>query len=175
VIRLCFDTDEEKTFIFKAVSLKLRCFMISMYEKRAYDDVVARINKLSPASQRQWGKMNVAQMMAHCSTTLECATGKVKLPRLLIGRILGPLVKSSYLSEKPFSKNSPTDKSFIIADERDFDAEKQKLLQLIKEFSEGGEEKCTTHPHSFFGKLTPAQWGTSMYKHLDHHLRQFGV
>jgi Protein of unknown function (DUF1569) len=42
-------------------------------------------------------------------------------------------------------------------------------------FAKGGAEGCTKHPHNFFGKLTPLEWATGMYKHLDHHLRQFGA
>ena len=49
------------------------------------------------------------------------------------------------------------------------------LLKYIEKFQAGGEEKCTTYPHPFFGKVTPREWSIGMYKHLDHHLRQFGV
>jgi hypothetical protein len=149
--------------------------MKSLFEKDSVREIYNRINNLSAQSKREWGKMDVAQMLAHCSKIMELATGQKKLPRLFIGRILGPMAKASYLSEKPFSKNGPTDRNFIITNQRDFNPEKEKLINLIQLFSNGGETKCTTHPHSFFGRLTPAQWGTSMYKHLDHHLKQFGV
>ena len=46
---------------------------------------------------------------------------------------------------------------------------------LIDRFAAAGPKGCTTHPHSFFGPLTPDEWAILMYKHLDHHLRQFGV
>lgn len=119
--------------------------------------------------------MNVSQMMAHCTTTFEMATGRKTPPRLFIGRILGPLFKGDYLSEKPFKKNSPTDKSFIIDNERDFQKEKEILLAIMTDFAKGGQANATRHPHAFFGHLTPEQWGVSMYKHMDHHLRQFGA
>jgi hypothetical protein len=83
--------------------------------------------------------------------------------------------KKTFINDKPFSKNAPTDKSFVIKDEWNFDKEKEQLKDIVLSFSKGDEEKCTTHPHSFFGKLTPKEWGIGMYKHLDHHLRQFGV
>lgn len=149
--------------------------MKDLFEPSTLNEIKERINKLKPTSQREWGKMDVAQMMGHCSATLEVATGEKSPPRLFIGRILGPLVKSSFTGEKPFGKNSPTDKSFIVADKRDFEKEKARLINLVTKFSTGGEAKCTTHPHSFFGKLTPKEWALGMYKHLDHHLRQFGV
>ncbi len=149
--------------------------MKTLFTADALHEIIHRIDALQPTSERLWGKMNVAQMMAHCSATLETATGQKTPPRLFIGRILGPFFKSSFSNDAPYSKNSPTDKSFIVADERNFQAEKDTLKQLITAFAEGGEAKCTTHPHSFFGQLTQQEWGKGMYKHLDHHLQQFGV
>ena len=130
---------------------------------------------LGPQSERLWGKMKAPQMLAHCSAAMEQAVGDTFLPRQLIGRLLGPLVKSSFTSEKPWSKNSPTAPSFIIADDRDLTTERDRLTLLIDRFSRGGPEGCTKAPHSFFGNLTPEEWGKGMYKHLDHHLRQFAV
>jgi transposase InsO family protein len=101
--------------------------------------------------------------------------GKLILPRLLIGRIIGRMVRPIYSNEKPFSKSSPTDPKFVISDQRDFQKEKEELKSKVREFQEGGEAKCTRHPHPFFGPLTPYEWGRGMYKHLDHHLRQFGA
>jgi len=84
--------------------------MKNLFEKETIDEVIGRISNLQPAAQRQWGKMDVAQMMAHCSGALEMASGKLNPPRMLIGRIIGPLVRPIYTNEKPFSRNNPTDK-----------------------------------------------------------------
>jgi len=149
--------------------------MKNLFQPDTVDEVISRIDKLQPTTQHQWGKMDVAQMMAHCSTALDMASGRLVLPRLLIGRILGPFVRPIYTNEKPLSKNSPTDKKLVIADQRDFSREQEQLKLRVRQFHEGGEAKCTTHPHPFFGKLTPQDWSRGMYKHLDHHLRQFGV
>ncbi len=148
--------------------------MKNLFEQEAIDEVIGRIDSLRPATQRQWGKMDVAQMMAHCSGVLEMASGKLSLPRVWFGWILGPLVKPIYTNEKPFSRNNPTDKKLIIRDARDFSREQERLKNCVREFHQGGEAKCTRHPHPFFGSLTPAEWSRGMYKHLDHHLRQFG-
>ncbi len=72
-------------------------------------------------------------------------------------------------------RNSQTDKSVLVTDERDFAAEKQRLLESIDRFVTGGPESCSRHPHFFFGPLTPDEWASLTYQHLDHHLRQFGV
>lgn len=149
--------------------------MKNLFEPETVEEIKNRINMLQPSSQRLWGKMEVAQMLAHCSAAMEVGVGDKFPPRIFMGRILGPIFKSVFLSEKPLRKNTPTDKSFLVIDQRNFEKEKAKLIGLIDKFANGGEAKVTRHPHSFFGKLTPKEWSRGMYKHLDHHLKQFGV
>lgn len=149
--------------------------MKNLFEKETAQEVISRIDKLQPSSQRQWGKMEVAQMMAHCSATIDMASGRLNPPRIFIGRILAPLVRPVFTNEKPFSRNGPTDKNLRIHDQRNFSLEQQRLKSCVGEFYAGGEAKCTRHPHPFFGPITPEEWARGMYKHLDHHLRQFGV
>lgn len=133
------------------------------------------MNTLRPDSQRLWGTMDVAQALAHCSVAMEVAVGEKVLPRMFIGRLLGLIAKPVFVNDRPFKRNSPTDKSFVIKDQRDFGVERERLLGLVSRFAAGGPEGCTKNPHSFFGRLTPDEWATGMYKHLDHHLRQFGA
>ena len=149
--------------------------MNHLFEPSTAEQTLARIGRLQPYSQRQWGKMDVAQMMAHCSAALDMASGRMNRPRVFIGRLIGPFVKPIFTNEKPFSKNSPTDEKLVIADQRDFAREQEQLKLKVRQFHQGGEAQCTQHPHPFFGALTPQQWSRGMYKHLDHHLRQFGV
>jgi len=149
--------------------------MKNLFQSEAVDEVISRVDRLQPATQRQWGKMDVAQMMAHCSAALDMATGRLNPPRLLIGRLIGPFVRPIYSNEKPFSENNPTDPKLVVSDQRDFLRERDQLKVKVRQFHEGGEAKCTRHPHPFFGSLTPQEWSRGMYKHLDHHLRQFGA
>ncbi len=149
--------------------------MKNLFERETVNEVITRIDTLRLATQRQWGKMDVAQMMAHCSGALDMASGQLILPRLFIGRLIGPFVKPIYTNEKPFSRSSPTDPKLIVSDKRDFLREQEQLKRKIRLFHEGGEGQCTRHPHPFFGALTPEAWSRGMYKHLDHHLRQFGA
>jgi hypothetical protein len=150
--------------------------MKNLYEPAAVQQLKDRIARLRPDSQRQWGKMNVAQAVAHCSGPMEWAVGDSFPSRMFVGRILGPLVKSKVLKdESPMGRNAPTAKSLVINDERDLEAERKRLCSLIDRFAAAGPKGCTTHPHTFFGPMTPDEWATLMYKHLDHHLRQFGV
>ncbi len=149
--------------------------MANLFEKDVYDAFVTRIDALKPTTQAVWGKMNVAQMLAHLSISFESATGNIKPPRMFIGRLLGPFLKVNAYNEKPIPRNSPTAPFMKMVDEKDFEAEKKRLKELLMQFYMGGETKCTTHAHTFFGKFTPEQWAVSSAKHLDHHLMQFGV
>jgi hypothetical protein len=149
--------------------------MKSIFEKDAYEEILNRIEQLKPNAERQWGKMNVEQMLAHCNETMFVVTDQKITKQRLIGKLIGRFFRKDYLGEAPLRKNSPTNPLFVITDERVFAKEKELLLKLVKQFSEGGEEKCTKQPHSFFGPFTPKEWGISTYKHLNHHLQQFGA
>lgn len=143
-----------------------------LFDPAVKQEIIERINKLRSATQRKWGKMDVAQMLAHCQMPLGVATGKHKLKRNFFLSLIGPIFKPLLYNDKPFKKNLATDKSFKIADSRDFEREKQQLIEMIQSFS---AETMTNEPHPFFGKLTKDQWSKGTWKHLDHHLQQFGV
>ena len=150
--------------------------MRNIFDPSASREIKDRLSRLRPDSERQWGKMNPAQAVAHCCKGMEQALGDVLPPRLLIGRLIGGFIKSKALGDDaPIRRNSPTVPGFEVLDPRDLAAERQRLNGLIDRVIKGGPAACTTHPHSFFGSMTPEQWGILIYKHLDHHLRQFGA
>jgi len=150
--------------------------MKNLFESAAVNEITDRMAHLRPDSERQWGKMNVAQMLAHCSLAIGMAEGKVSPPRIMLGRLLGPSAKKSLIvNGEPMRRNAMTEKSALVTDERDFMVERQRMRESIDRFASGGPGICTKHPHFFFGPLTPVEWAVLMYQHLDHHLRQFGV
>ena len=150
--------------------------MRNLFEAGTADEVRARVAQLRPENERVWGKMTAAQALAHCSAAMEWAVGDRVPPRMVLGRLVGRLVKPMVLrNDEPMRRNSPTAKDLVVVDERDLGRERDRLCGLIDRFVAAGPEGCTTHPHSFFGRLTPGEWATLMYKHVDHHLRQFGV
>lgn len=149
--------------------------MKSLYESAAVEEVKQRLATLTPTTPRLWGKMDAPQMVAHCSVAMEMATGELVIPMVWIGRLIGPLFKSQYSNEKPWSRNNPTAPVLIVTGSPDLDAERLKLIAKIARFHQAGPAACTTAPHPFFGKLTPEEWAKGMYKHLDHHLRQFNA
>src|SRR5215475_3483321 len=110
--------------------------MQSLFDTTTAAQIKERIGRLKPSSQRQWGKMSAAQAVAHCATTMEWAVGDSFAPRMFIGRILGPLVKSKVLKEDAVMKrNAPTAKTLVVADQRDLRKERERLCALIDRFS----------------------------------------
>ena len=150
--------------------------MKTLYEPAQVAEIKQRLEKLQPTSARLWGKMTPAQMLAHCAIAMEWAAGDAKPPRMFLGRILGPMVKGLALKEdRPMQKNAPTAPTLVVAGEPDFGAERKRLSAVVERFATAGPSACTTHPHTFFGHLTADEWARLMYKHIDHHLKQFGV
>jgi Protein of unknown function (DUF1569) len=140
------------------------------------NDIVSRINKLSNTTPAQWGKMNVTQMLAHCNVTFEFAyEEKHKKPNFFMGFILRNLVKGGLVNEKPNKKNASTAPEFIIGNDRNFEEEKNRLIQYINKTVQLGEKSFDGRVSMIFGAMTSTEWNNLFYKHIDHHLTQFGV
>jgi Protein of unknown function (DUF1569) len=145
----------------------------NLFDAGVKQQIVERINKLTSQTPAQWGKMNVAQMLAHCQMPIGVAVGTHTIKSNPVKRLLLSLFKKVLWSEKPYKQGLPTDKSFITTGaEKDFTAEKHTLIETINKFT---ENSMVTTIHPAFGKLTKEQWSKACWKHLDHHLQQFGV
>jgi hypothetical protein len=149
--------------------------MKSVFDPEGNKAVISRINSLKGNEKAQWGKMTVNQMVMHCTHPINVAIGNTTPKRTLIGILFGGMVKKKLVEAKEFDKNMPTDKSFIVKDSPDFNQAKTKLIGLVEGLAKNGHAGLTTAPHPFFGKLKHEEWDALMTKHLDHHLRQFGV
>jgi len=149
--------------------------MESIFNRETNQKLIDRINSVTNETKPLWGKMDAAKMMAHCSVGVKIATGELVLKRNIIGLLFGRMAKVVLTNDKPFRKGTMTAKEFIIPDGRNFEEEKTILINYIKRFAEQGESVLRKDPHPFFGKLNTREWDGLMYKHLDHHLRQFGV
>ena len=150
--------------------------MKSLFNAIDNNEIINRIEKLTPSSKAEWGKMTVSQVLEHCQQPLKVAFNELKLKRSLVGILFGKMAKKQLtVNDDPFKKNLPTAKQFIIKDQPDFNKAKAKLISLVKMFAEKGPEGISKHPHPFFGHMTVHEWNKLMFKHLDHHLRQFGV
>ncbi|XZF14197.1 DUF1569 domain-containing protein [Chitinophagaceae bacterium MMS25-I14] len=148
----------------------------SIFDKETAEKVIARINALTPATQPQWGTMNVAQMLAHCNVTYEMVyTDKHPKPGAFMRFILKSMVKSVVVSEKPYKHNSRTAPQFLMSSEKDFEIEKDRLVNHIRQTQQLGAAHFDGKESHSFGPLKTLEWNNMFYKHLDHHLRQFGV
>ena len=150
--------------------------MKSLFKVSDNAEVIARINKLSNTTPAQWGKMDVAQMLKHCQAPLKVAFNELEVKRGLMGILFGGMIRKNLVKdEKPFDRNLPTDKSFLVADKREFLKERENLVALISRFGQAGPQGIPSKLHPFFGKMTAQEWDILQWKHIDHHLRQFGV
>lgn len=139
-------------------------------------EVISRIEKLNSQQQPLWGKMTAAQMLAHCCVSYEYVyENRHKPPGPVMKLILKMLVKNQVVSEKPYPRNGRTAPDFKITEERDFEHEKQRLIAYIWKTQALGKLHFKGKESHSFGKLSCTEWNNMFYKHLDHHLTQFGV
>lgn len=149
-----------------------------LFDQATADEVKDRLSRLTPQSVPQWGRLNVVQMVAHSRAGLEMATGALRpkggpLPARLLGRYI--IKRLAFGNEQPMRRNSPSAPELFALAGGDLTEERRQLNAAIDHFVAKREAACTDYPHPFFGVLTPKEWAELMYKHLDHHLRQFGV
>lgn len=149
----------------------------NVFNKAETDWLIVRIEQLRPDSVPLWGKMHVAQMLAHCCVSYEMFYEKDKFPKpgLLMKFFIKLFVKSLVVGEKPYPKNGRTAPAFLITEEREFREESERLIAYLRKTQQLGEGYFEGKESLSFGKLSAAEWNTLFYKHLDHHLRQFGV
>ncbi len=146
--------------------------MKNLFNPADKQEIIKRINALNVNSKGQWGTMSVAQMFKHSTLPMKMALTNPKAKRNLMSKIMGPLIKNAVIGPKPFKKNGFTPKEFKVDTQEVFDTQKEALLELVGRFT---ADNVSDKNHPFFGTLTDAEWGQSQYKHLDHHLTQFGV
>lgn len=150
--------------------------MKSIFNPTDNREIIDRINQLSPITLSQWGKMTVSQMLLHCQQIIKVAHGTLELkPNKFLVFFFGKSAKKKLMEPQPFGKGMPTAKEFKISHEPDFETAKAELIALVETFSKEGYSCIKNMKHPFFGEMTIEEWDTLQYKHLDHHLKQFGV
>jgi Protein of unknown function (DUF1569) len=147
--------------------------MKTFFDKSNQDELQQRLQRLNAETSCQWGKMTASQMLAHCTAALQMPVGDIQLKRTPLS-LIGWMFKGMIVNGKPFTQNSPTAAELVVRDERDFRTESERFLQAFQKVAQGpGSITCFKHP--FFGRMSTDDWGYLIYKHLDHHLQQFGV
>ena len=150
--------------------------MKTIYDKTTRDELISRINSLNENSNRLWGKMTVRQMIRHCLMNDEMNMGKMNLKQVFIGRLFGKMALKSFLrDEKPIKKNMGTLPELKITEDvkEDLQTLKEQWVASLQKYTD--LENNHEYIHSFFGKINKEQVGLMAYKHISHHLRQFGV
>ena len=148
----------------------------NIFTRQETDKIIERINKLSATSQPNWGTMSVVQMLAHCNVTYEMIYGNIhKKPNAFLKFILKMMIKNKVVSETMYERNSRTAPQFIIKEIKDFGVEKQRLVDYINKTQQLGEAYFDNKESHSFGPLNKTEWNNMLYKHLNHHLTQFGV
>jgi hypothetical protein len=149
--------------------------MRSIFDSSTREEITRRINSLTPQHSAHWGKMNVLQMVKHGVLCEDMMHGSIVIKRVFIGRIIGPgILRKTLRDEKPFGKNSPTSPVLKTDNLANGDIEKEKS-EWISRLNMYADFKNTTFVHPFFGPMTKEQIGQFVFKHADHHLRQFGA
>ncbi len=150
--------------------------MQNLFNHEDYQSLLVRINSISPVSERLWGKMEVNQMIIHLKDQLDIALGNMSaaaqgpfLLRTVPGKFLAlyviPWRKGKEITPREMN---PQLKGMVVTD---FESDKHLLLIRIQEFTKAN---CFAD-HPFFGRLNKSQWGRLAWKHINHHLLQFGA
>lgn len=148
----------------------------NIFTKEVSDKIIERINRLTPSTPANWGKMNVSQMLAHCNVTYEMAyETKHPKPNFFMRFFLKTFIKKIVTGVAPYKHNSQTAPAFIIKENKDFEAEKLRLINYINKTQQLGEVHFDNKESLSFGPLNKTEWNNQFYKHLDHHLTQFGA
>ncbi len=136
---------------------------------------LARLQQLQPDSRPLWGKMTVNQMLRHCLLPLELAAGERTIAVNRFLAFFGPISKLFFTKQRKFGKNLPTAPGLVIRSQPDFEITRNAVAQKVAHFGRLGMAAYSTLPHPLFGRMKPEEWNMLQSKHLDHHLRQFGV
>lgn len=150
--------------------------MHSLFDPKQNQEILDRIDKLMPISLSEWGVMTVSQMMEHCQMPLKVVYGTKEIKvNWLVKLLYGRSAKKMFTGEKDFNKSLPTAKEFKVTYEPNFETAKQGLKELVTKFSREGKDSIVVTTHPLFGHMTYDEIDSAQWKHLDHHLRQFGV
>jgi hypothetical protein len=146
--------------------------MKTMWQDDVRENMLARINMIQDGTPPRWGRMTADRMLSHLVESLKMAVGEKDVaPRKLPLRFL---VKPLFIYVLPFPKNVPTSPELLAAPTCSVAEAKAELRRRIEAFPT--RQRASQWPaHPAFGAMTGDDWGVLVYRHMDHHLRQFGA
>jgi hypothetical protein len=147
--------------------------MKTMWQEATRNELADRVSRLTPAGAPRWGRLSAPRMMAHIVDSLKMAVGELDVPSKNLP-LRYPPFKQLVIYWLPFPKNAPTAPELIARTAIDWELEVRLLMQLVDRFvARTPDGPWPRHPA--FGAMTGRAWGVLVYRHTDHHLRQFGV
>ncbi|HEX5724291.1 MAG TPA: DUF1569 domain-containing protein [Longimicrobiaceae bacterium] len=147
--------------------------MKTLFDPAARDALLARVDRLTPEHRARWGKMNVRQMVCHVSDGLRASLGELEC-RPKNSFFSNPVARWFIISVMPWPKGkAQTAPELLTTQPAEFEADRAALRTLMDRFSRG-DPAAPWPAHPAFGDLSGRLWGRLKYRHLDHHLRQFG-
>uniref|UniRef100_UPI004048DD92 DUF1569 domain-containing protein n=1 Tax=Algoriphagus sp. TaxID=1872435 RepID=UPI004048DD92 len=150
--------------------------MKNVFDPAVTAELIHRIEQLSPESPALWGKMSVDQMLAHCCVAYEMAfTNTHPKANPVMRFLLKTFVKAGVVNEVPYKRNLPTAPAFRIKSEKNFTEKKARLISFVEQTLAAGKSGFEGKESPSFGSMTAKEWNNLLYKHLDHHLTQFGA
>lgn len=150
--------------------------MKNIFQSEVTQEFINRLDALAADTQPAWGKMNAAQMLAHCNVTYEMIfEDKHPAAKGFKRFLLKKFVKPTVVGEKDYKRHSPTAPAFLIKGDKDFENEKSRLINFLSRTQEVGEVYFEGRESNSFGNLSALEWNTMFVKHLEHHYEQFGI
>ncbi len=150
--------------------------MKTVFDKPTRDGLIDRINLLNSHSKAQWGTMCVYQMVRHNTywNSWILGEGNHTYRQAFLGKIFGnTALRKMIKDEKPLDRNIPTSSQFKVRENNgDLEAEKLEWISLTEAYE---NHDNLDFVHDFFGQMTKEQIGILVFKHSDHHLRQFCI
>ena len=149
--------------------------MKNLHTTEQVESIKSRVQSVQRNNPRNWGSLELAQALAHCSAGIDMALGDIRPKRRFVGRLIGAVIKPLVLrDDKPLRPNAPSVSEILVPNPQSVESERARLIAQIDRFA-AARTHCSTHPHAWFGRMTADEWAVLMYKHLDHHLRQFSA
>ncbi len=154
--------------------------MQSVFTKSVSDNLITRINALQAGTRPLWGKMDAAQMLAHCNCIYDMVydpeyAKRNPPPNAFVRALLKQFMKPMVVGPEPYKRNGRTAPEFLIKSDKDFEQERKRMTVYVNKTQELGSAHFEGMRSPSFGVLTSAEWSMLFHKHLDHHLQQFGV
>lgn len=148
----------------------------SIFAQSTHTSMLNRLDKLTPSTKAVWGSMDPAQMLAHLNVSYEYTfSERTDTPPFIMRLLLKIFLRNLLVGEKPYARNTRTAPSMVMKGAKDFDAEKQRLKEYMQRIYDEGQAAWEGRNQITLGRLSTTEWSNLYWKHMDHHLRQFGV